>query len=337
MLPVSSVLGFSETHHSGHQEPQRKTRLHVTTVWARSLMRWRIAVSAAIGLASGAFCWFLMRHFHQEAADFRWALHLAHGLLAGQNPYDTPLEQYPLPAAFFALPFVHLPPELTAGIFWGISSSLLAFGLARHGYSRLLIFLAYPYWAGILTAQWSPIIAAGAFFPLLLPATMAKPQIGLPVFLTRLSRRGVLACVVVALVSIVIMPRWPLLWLRQAGNYQHFIPLLVLPGPLLLLALIRYRDRDAWLLFFSALMPQRWFFDSFILWLIPQSRRETIWTVFFSWGAGLWRWYQVPHNFAEVGRCTVILFYLPMLAVVLLRKRPNRVSLAGTAGCPAPV
>ena len=76
-------------------------------------MRWRIAVSATIGLASGAFCWFLMKHFHQDAADFRWALHLADRMLARQNPYDTPLEQYPLTAGLFALPFLRLAPELT--------------------------------------------------------------------------------------------------------------------------------------------------------------------------------------------------------------------------------
>jgi hypothetical protein len=283
-------------------------------------MRWRIAVSATIGLASGAFCWFLMKHFHQDAADFRWALHLADRMLARQNPYDTPFEQYPLPAGLFALPFLRLAPEIAAAAFWGISSALLAFGLTRHGYSRLLIFLAYPYWAGILAVQWSPIIAASAFFPLLMPLTMAKPQVGLPVFLTRLSRRGMGACVVVGLVSLAVMPNWPLLWWRQAGHYEHFFPLLVLPGPLLVLALLRYRDRDAQLLFLSSLMPQRWFFDSFTLWLIPQSRREIIWTVFFSWGAGILRWYHVPHSFTDVGRWTVIFLYLPMLAVVLLRK-----------------
>jgi hypothetical protein len=281
------------------------------------LMRWRIAVSATIGLASGAFCWFLMKHFHQDAADFRWALHLADRMLARQNPYDTPLEQYPLTAGLFALPFLRLAPEMAAAVFWGISSCLLAFGLTRHGYTRLLIFLAYPYWAGMLAVQWSPAIAAGAFFPLLLPLTMAKPQVGLPVFLTRLNRRGVAACGVVGLVSLAVMPNWPLLWWRQAGNYQHFFPLLVLPGPLLVLALLRCRDRDAQLLFLSSLMPQRWFFDSFTLWLIPKSRRETVWTVFFSWGAGIWRWYHIPRSFTEVGRWTVI--FLPILAMVLLR------------------
>src|ERR1700678_691025 len=143
-------------------------------------MKLRVSISATIGLATGIFCWFLMEHLHQDAADFRWALHLAQRLLARQNPYDTPLEQYPLTAGLFALPFVRLQPEIAAGLFWGISSAALAFGLTRHNYRGLLIFLAYPYWAGLLTVQWSPIIAASALFPLLLPVTMAKPQIGLP-------------------------------------------------------------------------------------------------------------------------------------------------------------
>jgi hypothetical protein len=284
-------------------------------------MKLRIAVSAAIGLASGVFCWFLMKHLRQDAADFRWALHLAHRLLGRQNPYDTPLEQYPLTAGLFALPFVRLQPETAAGLFYGIGSAALAFGLTRHSYRSLMIFLAYPYWAGLLTVQWSPITAASAFFPLLLPVTMAKPQIGLPVFLTRASRRGVVACAVVGAVSLAVMPRWPLLWVDQLGHYEHFIPLLILPGPLLLLALLRYRDRDAVLLLLAACMPQRWFFDSFILWLIPRSRREIVWTVFFSWGAGLWRWYHTPHSFIEVGRWAVLFIYLPMLAVVLWRRR----------------
>jgi hypothetical protein len=66
-------------------------------------------------------------------------------------------------------------------------------------------------------------------------------------------------------------------------------------------------------------MPQRWFYDSFILWLIPKTRREIVWTAFFSWGAGLWRWYHMPHSFKEVGSWIVICCYVPMLVVILLR------------------
>ena len=61
-------------------------------------------------------------------------------------------------------------------------------------------------------------------------------------------------------------------------------PILLWPGPLLVLALWKYRDRDARFLFLSALMPQRWFYDSLTLWLIPKSRREIVWTVFLSSG-----------------------------------------------------
>ena len=285
----------------------------------RSPVRWRLLISALIGVSTGLFCWFVLVRLHQGAADLTWAIRAAQHLLSRSNPYDTPLEQYPLTAAVFGLPFVRLRPELAGGIFYGVSSGLMAFGLSRYGMHRLLVFLAYPYWAGMLTVQWSPLILASAFFPLLLPATMAKPQIGLPVAATHLTRRGALACLIVLAITLVAMPRWPLLWLGQLGYYQHFIPLLVLPGPLLLLALWRYRDRDSLFLVLTALMPQRWFFDSLILWLIPKSRREMVWTVFFSWGAGIWRWYHMPHSFAEVGRWTVIFIYLPMLAVVLMR------------------
>ena len=266
-----------------------------------------------------------MMHFSQGAGDFGWTLRSAQKLLGGGNPYEMPLPAgaipYPLTATFFGLPFFWLPPEIAAGVFYGISSALLAFGLTRHGYSRLLIFLAYPYWAGFLAAQWPPLITAAAFFPILLPATLAKPQIGLPVALTHLSRRGVLACAGLATLTLIVLPKWPLLWIHQVGGYQHFIPFLILPGPLLALALWRFRDRDAWLLFLMACMPQRWFFDTLALWLIPKARRQILITAALSWGPGIWRWYHTPASFTEVGRWTVLCIYLPMLAVVLFRKK----------------
>jgi hypothetical protein len=297
-------------------------------------LRRRIAISAVIGILTGSFCFFLVRTLHQNAGDFRWAIHLAQRFLAGQNPYDTPLEQYPFPAALFALPFVRLRPELAAAIFYGLSSSLLALGLSRDGYHRLLVFLAYPYWIGLLTVQWSTAIMASAFFPLLLPLTMAKPQVGLPVLLTRLSRRGLLACGLVGALSLILLPRWPHLWLGQTVYYQHFFAIAVLPGPLVWLALLRYQDGDAWLLLTTSFLPQRWFFDIFILWLIPKSRRQILWTVFFSWCAGTWRWYHPPSSYQQVGRWIVVSTYLPMLAIVLLRK-PGESSNSGELSSPS--
>lgn len=284
-------------------------------------LRMRLAVSVAIGASSGLFCWYLLSRLHQGAADFQWAVHGAQRLLSRTNPYDTPLEQYPVTAMLFGIPFVRVPGEVAAGVFFGISSGLLALGVTRNGFTRLLVFLAYPYWAAILTAQWSPLIMASAFFPLLLPVTMAKPQVGLPVALTRLTRRGFVTCVFWGILSLILLPRWPWLWVRQFGNYEHFVPLLVLPGPLILIALWRYRHRDTWLLLLSAILPQRWFFDSFTLWLIPQTRRQLVFTAAISWGAGIWRWNHAPTSFAQVGRWTVLFIYLPITLVVLSRAR----------------
>lgn len=283
-------------------------------------MRGRLTASVLVGAAAGCFCFLFQRSLHRGAADFVWALHLAQRVLAHQNPYDTPYEQYPVTAGIFAFPFLRFTPEAAGAIFYGLSSAALALGLTKHGYSRLLIFLAYPYWIGLLTVQWSTAITAGAFFPLLLPLTMAKPQVGLPVFLTRFSRRGFWACAVIAALSLIVVPSWPRLWIGQMQYYQHFFAILVLPGPLILLALLRYRDRDAWLLLLSSLMPQRWFFDSFILWLIPRTKRQILITVIFSWCAGLWRSYHPPTSFVEVGRWIVLSTYLPMLLIVLLRE-----------------
>jgi hypothetical protein len=281
--------------------------------------RFRVTIAVAIGLATGVFCWLLLAHLKQGAGDFRWAIDAAQSLLASQNPYAEPQQLYPLPAALFGLPFVRLSREMSAGIFFGVSSGLLAFGLTRDGYRRLLVFLAYPYWACLLAAQWGPLIMASTFFPILLPATLAKPQTGIPVALTHMTRRGLIACLVTTVITFLWMPNWLGLWIQQLGKYEHFFPLLILPGPLLALALLRYRSTDARLFMLTALLPQRWFYDPFILWLIPKSRREIVWTVFCSWGAGIWRWYHIPHSLTDVARTTIVFLYLPILLVLLMR------------------
>src|SRR5215471_2371156 len=79
----------------------------------------RILISIVVGLTSGFLCSFFMRRLG-HGTDFTWSVHLAQRLLQHQNPYDTPLEQYPIIAGFFALPFVGFPPEMAAGIFYGI-------------------------------------------------------------------------------------------------------------------------------------------------------------------------------------------------------------------------
>jgi hypothetical protein len=279
--------------------------------------------SVVAGLTSGTLCWAFVNRFGLSGGDFHWAYVAARALLAGKNPYantSSGIIPYPLPAALVALPFVRFSPELAGAMFFAIGSALLAYGLVRERPVRLLIFLAYPYWAALMAVQWTPLLMSAAFFPLALAFCVAKPHIGAPVAMTHLSRRGLIAAALLLTLSLLIRPRWPIEWLGQLHGYQHFYALLVLPGPLLGLALWRWRDRDAWLLVLASILPQRWFYDPFILWLIPKTRRSILATVACSWATGLWRWYHIPHTLHDVGRWSVLGFYIPMLIVVMTRK-----------------
>jgi hypothetical protein len=283
-----------------------------------------LTIAGAIGFVSSSLCWSFLHHFHLGGADFNWAHQAAQDLLSGRNPYATTshgIIPYPLPAALAALPFASFPPEVAAALFFGISSAFLALGIVRKDPMRLLIFLAYPYWSALMTAQWTPLIMCGAFFPLLSGMFVAKPQTGLPIAFTHWSRRGLLAAAVLLLVSLILQPRWPWEWISQARGYIYFVPLLVIPGPLLAFSLWRWRDRDARLIFLASVVPQRWFYDSFILWLIPKTRRSIVATVGSSWVFGIWRWYHIPHVIRQVGLWCVLGSYIPMLLVVLVRPR----------------
>ena len=282
-------------------------------------------VATAIGVISGILCWAFLHRFQLGAADFNWAQQAARALVSGTNPYaNTPLGTipYPLPAAILALPFARFPPELAGGLFFGISSALLAFGLIRQDPQRLLIFLAYPYWAALMTAQWTPLLMCGAFFPIALMLCVAKPQTGTPLAFSYFSRAGLWSTIGLVLVSFALRPSWLMEWILQARGYVYFVPVLVFPGPLLALAIYRWRDRDARFLLLSCILPQRWFYDSLILWLIPKTRRSILATVACSWLAGIWRWYHFPHTIQQIGRWCVLSFYLPMLVVVLIREYP---------------
>src|SRR5512146_597392 len=222
----------------------------------------RLAVSAAIGISSGLLCWAIMRHLGLGACDFNYALREARELLAGRDPYvifhGTP--SYPLPAAIVGLAFVWVKPEIAAGLFFGLSSALLAVGLARQGYTRLLVFLAYPYWAAMITVQWAPLLMASALLPWLLPVTTAKPQLGASIFLAYPTRRGIVGCIVLVGLSLLLMPQWPRQWLASLGFYDHYVPLFAPAGLSLLLAAWRRQDPDSHLLLLSSAAPQRWFY-----------------------------------------------------------------------------
>jgi len=98
-----------------------------------------------------------------------------------------------------------------------------------------------------------------------------------------LSRRGIIACAALLALSFAITPSWfgngRTSLANTAISFRCRVPRHVDPA-----CSFKLRDNDARLLLLAAAFPQRWFYDAFILWLIPKSRREIVASV----GASCW-------------------------------------------------
>lgn len=286
-------------------------------------LRRRLVISAVVALVSGSLCWAFLNYANFGAGDFTWSYLTGKDLLAGLDPYRlTPNRNwipYPLPAALVGVIFSPLPATIAGATFFGLSSGILAFGLTRRGLLYLMAFLACPYWVSLTLAQWTPLIMAAAFFPVLAAVLVIKPHTAAPVVLTRLSKVAIISCAVLLATSLAIYPTWPLKWITQLGGFQLFFPLFTIPGPLLLLALKRWKDNDARLLLLASVFPQRWLYDGFVLWLIPKTRKEFLYTALASWVGWIWRLQRMQISTFELGLLCVMCFYLPMLVVILKR------------------
>jgi hypothetical protein len=283
------------------------------------LLRHRVLVAALIGLVIFGASSLYRFQTTSASADMSWPLCAARAVLVDVDPYAPPCyviydgewqATMPLTTALVTLPF--LPLEgLAASAVFGLSSGLLAYGLLREGQAwRLLLFTSAVYWQAFKWLQWSPLVTAVALLPWLLPLALVKPHIAIPVVLTRLTWRRALACAAFVALTFAIDPTWPWRWLPTTGTYSGYIPLLVLPlGPLLLLALSRWRTEPGRFLFLMAAVPQRASYDQTALWLIPQTAWEMLALSIWSWIALiLWN-----------SPTSVIAIYLGALALLLYR------------------
>jgi hypothetical protein len=276
------------------------------------------------------------------SGDFAWPLHGARLLVAGVDPYgpefvipstydqEAPL-YYPLPAVLLIVPLAGLPNALAGGIFIGLSSGLLAFALLRTvGLSGLIVFLTPFYFAAVLWGQWSPLICAVALLPSAMPAALAKPSLGLASFLYAPSLRGAVACCLFILLSILILPSWIPGWLNNIAENRHFMPLLILPAPLVLLALRYWKNREARLLIVLTCVPQRLqFADQLLLVLVARTIWDRIIFVVGGWTALIFtgvffNWKELPmfdlHQGSQIdapGFAIVLFVYIPALYMVL--------------------
>ncbi|MGB3482217.1 MAG: hypothetical protein WBB07_08370 [Mycobacterium sp.] len=241
--------------------------------------RWGLAVSVGVLTAFLAYA--------AGGGDMGWPIQAARDIIAGRDPYAQPLVDEtgqlwptnPVTTIMLFLPLAWAPDTVLAAIVFGGISGLLAFGLTREGALWPLLTFASPaYISCLINAQWAPLVLATFYLPNLLPLALVKPSIALPVLLTRLNLKRGLGCVAIVVVSFILCPWWwPADWLSPSMTvYTGFTPILTVPGFLVLLALVRWRDKRAWILVLAALVPQRIPYDQLLLWLIPQNAKRSL-------------------------------------------------------------
>lgn len=286
-----------------------------------------LIISFSIGLACGYVCYHFRGMIFPGPGDFNMALDFANALLSGQDPYAfTPSNirvGVPLPVAFFGMPLMMFTGRTAATIFFGISGFLLAYGILSKGEKwQLLIFTTFPFFYSLILAQWSPIITASWFIPIIAPLfVLIKPNIALPIAINRITKTGIILAAIIFLISLILYPTWPVRWLQMVGDFEYIIAITTFPvGPILLLSMICWYDPKARLLFGLSLVPIRAAYDLVPLWLIPSSKPQMILLVILSWVMPI---INFPYAIQVGPNWMVLILYTPSLALVIFNNWPS--------------
>ena len=306
--------------------------------------RWLVAV--VIGVASAAITVARFTKYPDRPLDFLQVWFGAGAMLRGANPYelvgpglefDWPWRLfYPATAMVAAMPLSILPAIVAIALFVVVSGTLLAYGVSERGWHRLYLFCSMPYLVAILVAQWSPLLTAALVLPPLAVLLVAKPNLGLAFLVATESRRVQLFAIAggvgLTVISLVFHPSWPLDWLRWLSEGQQRPAITRLGGPLILLALLRWRRQEARLIVALACVPQyAYWYEVLPLMLVPTTRVETMaYSLVTSLGWIVEHMLVAPPTEVEinrqVGALMVLFAYLP--AVYLVLRRPNEGGLA---------
>lgn len=312
-------------------------------------IRHRVWTAIAIGIISGCFCW-LCSLRPGSVADFSYVHGAARLFLDGQNPYvvmgtsaealaaETTL-YYPFTAVIAALPLATLSLGVASAIFLGLSAGLLAFFITRDGLWRIHIFASSSFVLAALLAQFSPLVMVMAFVPSAGLVAAMKPNIGLALFARQPSPRAAVSAAAFVGISLLVFPGWPLHWLRNVRadvteTAVHVMPIRAFGGWLLLLSIVHWKRASGRLLFVMSCVPQLLFFyDTLLLWLIPRTRKQSIFLTACSQAAAV-SWYLFLRNGQSIVRAAapsvIWLIYMPALLLVLWQWRQERM-VASTA------
>jgi hypothetical protein len=297
-----------------------------------------VLVALGIGLLCGLLAalqaWQVRSLGQQSDFDYWWRA--AQRWTGGANPYGgVPLTPgwplpdrffYPMPAVLAAWPVHALSLPAAAGVTLALSTAVLVWALSAAGWWRLWLLGSPGFILAIEVGQWSPLLTAAVLLPALGWACAIKPSIGLAHLCYRLDWRAAGLAAAFLLVSVAILPLWPNAWLSNLASLQGHPPPIATPiGACAALALFRWRQSEARLLFGLACVPQLLFFsDQLALGLVARSFRQLLALLACQWiAAAIW-WASRPAETTYVAAAAPFVLagvYVPALLVVL--RRPN--------------
>ena len=337
-----------------------------TVSWAHQLLntervptRPRIALALVCGVALGLVT---AQHNLREPTprDFAQVWFAARCILHGVNPYqavgpglafDWPFPLlYPLPAAVIAIPFAPLAENAAAVLFMMLGGFAFAWALMEHGYGTLFAFASMPVHAAGESAQWSPLLSASMVVAPLGVLAVAKPSIGGALFIARPTRWFIVGGILFGAIAFALEPGWLTDWfdaIRRdnaiwAPTVPYRAPITFIGGPLVLLALLRWRRPEARLIAAMVCVPQTLvLYEAVPLMLVPRTFWEAV-TLTATGYLGHWwvRWHLPPvyHerlSYALVGQAMIWSLYLPA-TIMVLRRRNESVGAARETGAAAP-
>jgi hypothetical protein len=196
------------------------------------------------------------------------------------------------------------------------------------------VLLSQAFINAAMAAQWSPLMTAALCIPTFAFAWVFKPQIGLALLLANWKRQwwfvaGTVAAALLA-VSLVMDPGWIPRWVtatRQTIGNTQVAAVQAFGGPLLLLALLKWRRWDARLLLMLSLVPQTPVLYTVLpLGLLARSRAQALLFCLATYLADFAQVYFVPRaapgtHMQVAASCLNVFLYLPCLVTVL--RRPN--------------
>jgi hypothetical protein len=228
------------------------------------------------------------------------------------------------------IPLAPLPLRLVDPLFVGLGFGVFVWAVTRERLvpPALVSLVSVAAILTLKTSQWSLLLTGAALIPAWGFLLVAKPTIGLALFAAYPHLRTAVGCGVLLLVSVGLSPQWVSAWQAALASAPHIVaPVTQWGGPLLLLAVLRWKRPEARLLLVLACVPHTpSLIETIPLYLIPQTWPQA-WAL---WGLGLLAF--VGHkesgpyltraaSYASAAQWTVALVYLPCLLAVL--SRPN--------------